>query len=83
MSIIIKSVAYLESRRVNLINIITTRILRFIDVIFCWYLYSQFIGMNFIDGLADKNNPFKKLSLVIYGLSVIILPMNLLTAKAL
>jgi len=39
--------------------------------------------MNFIDELTNKNNSFKKLLLVICGMSVIILPMNLLTAKAL
>jgi hypothetical protein len=38
--------------------------------------------MKLARGLINKNNPSEKLSQVIYGLSVIILQMDLLTDKA-
>jgi len=38
--------------------------------------------MKLARGLINKNNPSEKLSSVIYGLSVIILQMDLLTDKA-
>jgi hypothetical protein len=38
--------------------------------------------MNFPDQLIDRNHSLEKLSFVICGMSVIILPMDLLTDKA-
>jgi hypothetical protein len=38
--------------------------------------------MNFPDQLTDRNRSLEKLSFVICGMSVIILPMDLLTDKA-
>jgi hypothetical protein len=40
-------------------------------------LHSQFVGKNFIDKLTNKNNSLEKSLLIIYGLSVINLPINL------
>ena len=49
---------------------ITTRIYRYIEGFFCWYLYSQSVGMKFTDGLIDGNNMLETLSSVICGLSM-------------
>ena len=63
----------------------TTKIFRFIDEIFFWYLYFQSINKKFINDLIDINNLLEKLSLVICGLSVslsvITLSMDLLAQK--
>ena len=62
-----------------------TRIFKFNKRNFYQYLYSQSVNINFPNGLTDNNNSLKKLSSVIcdllMSLSVIILLMDLLTAK--
>jgi hypothetical protein len=65
------------------IKIFTTRILRFIDGIFCLYLYYYFACNEYTDWLTDRNAPS-----VIFGMSVslsviekYLLPMNLLMGK--
>jgi hypothetical protein len=64
---------------------VTTRTFRFIDRIFYRYLYSQSVGTKLTSGLMDRNNQSKKLSLVIFDMSVsslvIILQIDLLTDK--
>jgi len=49
---------------------------------FCWYLHLQFVSTNITDGFKDENSLSKKLSSVIYGLSVINIPMDLQMNKA-
>jgi hypothetical protein len=65
------------------IKIFTTRILRFIDGIFCLYLYYYFACNEYTDWLTDRNAPS-----VIFGMSVslsviekYLLPMDLLMGK--
>jgi hypothetical protein len=61
---------------------ITTIILRNTDGIFHQYLFSHSIGNKFSNRLTNENVLLVKLLSVIFGLSVIKLPMNLLTGKA-
>jgi hypothetical protein len=64
---------------------VTTKTFRFIDRIFYRYLYSQSVGTKLTSRLMNRNNQSKKLSLVIFGMSVsslvIILQIDLLTDK--
>jgi hypothetical protein len=46
----------------------TTRIFRFTEIFFYWYLYSQFVDTIFTNRLMNGNTSLVKLSLVIYGL---------------
>jgi hypothetical protein len=63
----------------------TTRYFQFLDGIFCWYLYTQFVSSTFNDELTYRNTSSENLSLVIYGssmcLSIIKLLMDLQTIK--
>jgi hypothetical protein len=61
---------------------ITTRILRNTDRIFHQHLFSHSIGNKFSNRLTNENVLLVKLLSVIFSLSVIKLPMNLLTGKA-
>ena len=60
----------------------STKILRFINGIFCQYLCSYSVGNKFIDMLMDKNASSAKLFLLIFILSVIKLIIDLMMAKA-
>ena len=55
----------------------TTRFTSFTNENLCRYLHQQFIGMYVTDGLTDKNSPSKKISSVIYDMSVIIISIDL------
>ena len=60
----------------------TTRFTSFTNENLCRYLHQQFIGMYVTDGLTDKNSPSKKISSVIYDMSVIIISIDLQTDEA-
>jgi hypothetical protein len=48
---------------------------------FYHYLYSQFVNTYITDGFMNGNSPSKKLSSIIYGMSIITIPMDLQTNK--
>jgi uncharacterized protein with PQ loop repeat len=58
----------------------SSRIFRFTDGIFCWYLYSYFVDNKFIDELMDKNTPSIIFDMSV-SLSIVKLPIDLLTIK--
>jgi hypothetical protein len=72
---------YIRGKIEPLTQTCTVRIVRFIDGIFCRYLYLYSVGNKFIDILMDRNSLSLKLSSVIFILSVMKLLIDLMMAK--
>jgi hypothetical protein len=59
----------------------TTKFNSFTNRNFHQYLHSRSVSKYFTDGLTNENNPLEKLLSIIFGMSVINIPMNLQTDK--